>query len=141
MKKKIYEEIRFLTNLIGTMNLPEILLEAAKGKDEEQMEEFLLKFKRANHSKLWGRVDALSEEYTVVVDRPTIFYTAEAVQDAEDYDVYMDNGLVLYNPEEIKPINLCILMTLADGAIDDDDLFVEYSQFTEYVSKLTEQIT
>lgn len=133
MKKKFYEELRIITDIIEEMKLSEILLNAAKGKDVKQMEEFLEDYKKNNESDIWERIEAIGEKYTTIMARNNIFYTEEAVQDTEDYEAYMDDGLVLYKPEEIKPINLCMLMALSDGSIDDDDLFVKYSQFTDYV--------
>ena len=117
------DKIRDLTKELEKLDAPKIFFEFAKGKTTEEMEKFIKEFKEDHPSHMWEEMEALFFDY-VQDQTPEIFHADGSM------DEYSDDT-VLYNPEEINPASLIILMALSEGRMDDVDLFAE-TGFEDY---------
>lgn len=113
--KYFYEEIKLITEGISKTDLSEKLIEAAKEQDLEKMKSISRQFKKDN-LELWGRMSLFYKEYCE--EGLHIFY----------YEMEYD-GLYPYNPEEIDPRNLIVLMALSESCLDETDLFANWRDF------------
>ncbi len=111
------DKIRGLTKELEKLDAPKIFFEFAKGKTTDEMEKFVEEFKENHPSHVWEEMEALFFYYELD-QKPEIFHVGENMEeDSED--------TVLYNPEEINPASLIILMALSEYRMDDVDLFAE----------------
>ena len=111
------DKIRDLTKELEKLDAPKIFFEFAKGKTTEEMKKFVKEFKENHPSHVWEEMEALFFDYEQD-QKPEIFHvdgtTEENLEDT-----------VLYNPKEINPASLIILMALSKDRMDDVDLFAE----------------
>ena len=111
--KYFYEEIYLITAGIGKTDLSEKLIEAAKEENLDKMKSITRQFKKDN-LELWRRMALFYEEYCK--EKINIFY------EEDDEDWY------LYNPDDIEPIDLIVLMALSEKRVDEVDLFYDWTQ-------------
>lgn len=127
--EEAFKEIRSIVEKITELGLPKIFIEAAKGKTKEEMEDFIKKFKEEHPCSLWKEMDDFYENYSSCQFQ--VFYVPEeGIENPEN--------TILYNPDEINPISLCILTTLSDETANDNDLFGDYYE-TPPISKYVKE--
>ena len=117
--KYFYEEIKLITEEIGKTGLPEKLIEAANEQNLNKMELISRQFKKDN-LELWGRIALFYEEYC---ESKLEIFGNEAV------------GLYQYYPSEIDPLNLCVLLALSFGNVDESILFADWRDLQSAISK------
>lgn len=112
--KHYYREIKFLAAEIGRIGLPKKFIEAAKKRDTYKMEEIFKEFKKDN-PELWKRVNDFYERCV--------------------YKIFYNDGGYVYDPDEIDPINLCIIFAMSDFEMDETILFENWNVFQEAFRK------
>lgn len=111
------DKIRDFTKELEKLDAPKIFFEFAKGKNTEEMEKFVKEFKENHPSHMWKEMEEFFFDYEQD-QKPEIFHAYGTTE--EDLE-----NTVLYNPEEINPASLIILMALSKDRMDDVDLFAE----------------
>ncbi len=124
MKHQEYaDKIRDFIKELEKLDAPKIFFEFAKGRTAEEMENFVKEFKEGHPSHMWEEMEEFFFDYEQD-QKPEIFHVAENTE--EDLE-----NTVLYNPEEINPASLIILMALSQDRMNDMNLFVE-TGFDDY---------
>ena len=116
-RQEYADKIRKLTKELEKLDAPKIFFKFAKGKTTDEMEKFVEEFKENHPSHVWEEMETLFFDYEQD-QRPEIFHVDGSMEEYSE-------DTVLYNPEEINPASLIILMALSEERMDDMDLFAE----------------
>ena len=112
--KHYYGEIKFLAAEIERLGLPIKFIEAAKKQDKHKMEVIFEEFTK-NNPELWKRLNAFYERCI--------------------YKIFYNNGGYVYDPDEIDPVNLCIIFAMSDFEMDETIIFEKWNVFQEAFRK------
>ena len=99
------------------------------GEGSEEMKKVLTDILKNKAPELYKEMEEIFEDYNDESYKEDDFRPAIFDSNPKSGEI----GLFVYNPNEIDPINLCFLMVFGNGAIDSDDIFMDYREFFTYV--------